>query len=79
MAPEGQFAGVNITYSVDISGPSLNMSNRTMETFITFDNDASLGCEPHLFSVFASNAAGSGPIATVMDTIPICMFVNSKI
>ena len=72
IAPEGLFTGVNVTYAVDISGPSVNMSFQTTDTFVLFENDASLDCQVHVFSVVATNAAGSGPVATVEDTIPIC-------
>ena len=75
MAPEGQLAGVNTTYSVNIIGP-FNFSNQTMETFVVFDSTAAFGCEPHFFSVFASNDAGPGPAATIVDTIPLCMLVE---
>ena len=29
-------------------------------------------CQPHSFSVTAMNDAGSDPVSTIMDSIPIC-------
>ncbi len=72
VAPEGLLPTVEVNYTVNIMGSSLSLSEVTSQTFVVFANDVDLDCEPHVFSVFASNAAGPGPVATDMETIPIC-------
>ena len=77
LPPENQLSEVDVTYTVEITGPSFNLSDITRQTFIVLENNVSLDCQLHLFSVFATNPAGSGPSASVMDTIPICEFKSS--
>ena len=74
IAPEGLLPEVDVNYTVVISGPSYNDIQVVSETFFSFANDVASDCQPHNFSVFASNAAGHGPAALVTDTIPICEF-----
>ena len=69
--PAGSLAGVPLNYSPAITGLSVNIDNVTSNTFIVFRDDASQDCQMHTFSVFASNAAGDGPVNTINETIPI--------
>ena len=69
IAPAGHFSEVDITYSVAITGPSFNTTTITTQTFFIFNNNISLDCQAHFLSIFASNAAGSGPVATIEDYV----------
>lgn len=70
--PADAMAGVNLTYTPAITGPSFNISDTTIDNVIVFTDDASLDCQLHDFSVFASNEAGRGPTSSITETIPIC-------
>ena len=43
-----------------------------METYVLVSQRGNEKCQPHSFSVTAVNDAGSGPVSTIMDSIPIC-------
>lgn len=67
--PSNTLAGVRTTYVPRVT--DLNF-NPTENTSLVFEDDASLECLPRNFSIFASNAAGNGPVAFITDTIPLC-------
>lgn len=69
VAPADSLDGIELTYIPTITGIPVDP---IMETFVIFDDDPSLECQPRVFSVFASNDAGNGPIASITETIPIC-------
>lgn len=69
LAPPDTLNGIALTYIPAVTGLLLN---QTRDTSTVFDDDPSLECLLREFSVFASNAAGSGPVATINETIPIC-------
>ena len=47
-------------------------SYETTETYVLVSQTGEGDCQPHLFSVTASNDAGTSPASTVMESIPIC-------
>lgn len=70
LPPANALAGVELTYTPAITGISLNISNTT-NTSVTFRENTSSGCQTHIFSMFATNEAGEGPVASINETIPI--------
>ena len=42
------------------------------ETYVLVSQTGEGDCQPHLFSVTASNDAGTSPASTIMESIPIC-------
>ena len=40
-----------------------------------FTDEESQTCQEHTFSVFATNPAGDGAVATMEETIPICKYI----
>ena len=73
VAPANTLAGVAITYTPSVTGLHLDP---TMDTLVSFDDSALMDCRLREFSVFASNDAGRGPMASINETIPICWYLT---
>ena len=77
---------ISLTYIVDINStdPNVNMNfrNETPNTFISVHflevllSPAPGQCIMFSFSVSAMNIAGVGEAATIIDTVPICEFMQ---
>ena len=72
--PPGIPLGVAVEYNMSITGPRVNRNILTNGTTYVFEDDTRESCEEHTFSVFAINPAGPGAMATMEETIPICMY-----
>ena len=58
-----------VTIAVTVYCPQ---SYETTETYVLVSQTGEGDCQPHLFSVTASNDAGTSPASTIMESIPIC-------
>ena len=70
--PSNILEGISVNYTVIINVPTVNKSEITSDTVygFNFPDEGNQPPQEHVFSLFATNPAGSGAVTTIKETLP---------